>query len=349
MKPEELVIKLLQQQFVVKIDDKYGSEAINDFKLCVFQLKQLYKSIDIAQYSTIIAFVGDYPNYRPKSRMMKMENIHNVATEQLVLNFTNEDNILVVQDESFDPVALSETTFVYKWDKNDKNADQFYVKRELISFSEEGTPCEGSVFAVRTYNDLDEAMISYRDTIAISCKGKSLQESMTPSHLFFYPAPEDKLQEELYLFLTYRLRNCTVNREHNVDGSHPVDIIVTWHGTNHIAIIEIKWMGKSLNDKGEIGVSYYDSRAIEGAEQLVNYIDNNTDSFPHNVTVGYLAVFDLRRHSNTDSKADKIQRVNADYYKEREINFTTQYELNRTDFKKPYRFFIKVSNDAYKD
>ena len=190
----------------------------------------------------------------------------------------------------------------------------------MYAFSNEETPSEGSFFAVRTYNDLDEALINYRDNVAISCKGKSLSESMTPTRLFFNPSPENKLQEALEEYLVYRLRNCTVKREHNVDDSHPVDIIVTWQGTNHIALIEIKWIGKSLNERGEMGVTYNEARANKGAAQLVGYIDNNKDSFPHHVTVGYLAVFDLRRKENNDPNALKISRVNADYFKEREIN-----------------------------
>lgn len=349
MRSEELVIKLLQQQFVVKIDDMYGGDVIDDFKFCVSQLKQLYKSIDIGQYLTITAFVGNFPYYKNNGKEMGMDNIHMISTKHLVINFVRDGAVIVVQDENFDPEILSDTTFVYKWDANSEYADQFYAKRNLIPFCEEGIPSEGSFFAVRTYNDLDEALIDYRDNIAISCKGKSLQESMTQSRLFFNPAPEDKLQEELDQFLRLRLRNCIVKREHNVDDSHPVDIIVTWQGTNHIALIEIKWLGKSLNKKGVIGVVCSDSKAEDGAEQLVNYIDNNTDSYTHSVTIGYLAVFDLRRFKNTNPTAIQIQRANADYYKDREIQFKTRYELTRTDFKKPYRFFIKVSNNAYID
>lgn len=347
MKTEEILISILQKQFILKIDDMYGSEAIDDFKICVSQLKLLFKAIDINQYESIFAFVGKHTEYETNSKTMKMDNIHSVLTKSLVLNFVDEDTLNVVQDDKFDPSALSEKTFVYSWNANVKKADQFYVKGELCDFSDEDTPSEGSFFAVKTYNDLDDALRDYRDNIAISCKGKTLAESMTDSRLFFYPAPENKLQEALEEYLEYRLRNCTVKREHNVDDSHPVDIIVTWQGTNHIALIEIKWLGKSLNDKGGIGADYADSRAEEGAKQLVDYIDNNSDSYPHHVTVGYLAVFDLRRKANNNPKAEKILRTNADHYRNREINYNIRYDNIRTDFRKPYRFFIKVSKDAY--
>lgn len=349
MKPEEALVSILQRQFILKIDDTYGDEAINDFKLCVSRLKQLFKAIDIFQYESILAFVGDFPEYQAVSKTMALDNIHSVSTKKLVVNFVDADTINVIQYDHFMSEELSDKTFVYRWCGSERQADQFYIKRSLYAFSNEETPSEGSFFAVRTYNDLDEALINYRDNVAISCKGKSLSESMTPTRLFFNPSPENKLQEALEEYLVYRLRNCTVKREHNVDDSHPVDIIVTWQGTNHIALIEIKWIGKSLNERGEIGVPYNETRANKGAAQLVGYIDNNKDSFPHHVTVGYLAVFDLRRKENNEPNALKISRVNADYFKEREINYNPQYETVRSDFKKPYRFFIKVSNNAYQD
>ena len=349
MKTEETLIRVLQKQFILKIDDSYSSETIDVFKFFVTQLKKLYKSIDIGQYESIMAFVGNYAEYQTSCKTMAMDNIHSLSTKQLVVEFVDEYTLNVVLSDHFDAAVLSEKTFVYRWSANEKQADQFYIKGVLHAFSDEETPSEGSFFAVRTYNDLDEALINYRDNVALSCKGKYLSESMNEARLFFHPAPEENLQKALEEYLSIRLRHCTVKREHIVDDSHPVDIIVTWQGTCHIALIEIKWVGKSLNDEGEIGVVYADGRANSGASQLVNYIDNNGDTFPHHVTVGYLAVFDLRRKDNMDPHAVKISRENANHYKEREITYSPQYETLRTDFKKPFRFFIKVSNNAYHD
>ncbi len=349
MTTKEALIRVLQKQFILKIDDTYGNEAIDDFKFCVSQLTKLYKAIDISQYDSIIAFVGNYDEYQTVCKKMEMDNIHSVSTKRLVVEFVNEDSLNVIQEDHFDATVLSGKTFVYRWAANEKQADQFYIKGELHAFSDEETPSEGSFFAVRTYNDLDDALINYRDNVALSCKGRYLSESMNEARLFFYPAPEENLQKAMEEYLSIRLRHCTVKREHNVDDSHPVDIIVTWQGTCHIALIEIKWVGKSLNDEGEIGVEYAERRANKGASQLVNYIDNNGDTYPHHVTVGYLAVFDLRRKENNDPSAVKISHENANYFKEREISYNPQYETIRTDFKKPYRFFIKVSNNAYQD
>lgn len=350
MASEDTIIRLLQSQFIIKIDDAYQGESVKDFAMCIRQLKELYKNIDISRYATISAFVGKHSAYEGKGIEMQMQNIHSLDRDNLVVNFINEETTQILPADGFDSNRFSTDTFVYCWKRGEDRADKFMIKGEEVPFSEEETPVEGSFFAVKTYNDLDEALANYRDNVALMCKGKALQDSMTPTRLFFYAAPENLLQQALFEYLDSRLRQCDVKREHNVDESKPVDIMVKWRGTSHMALIEIKWVGKSLKADGSgFSADYSDGRARTGASQLVDYIDNNADSFPRDVTTGYLVVYDLRRLKNTDPASTTISRVNANHYKDKEIDFDPQYELTRKDFKRPYRFFVKVSNNAYQD
>ncbi|MBO4918325.1 MAG: hypothetical protein J5374_10655 [Bacteroidales bacterium] len=347
---EDTIIRLLQSQFILKIDDAYHGESVRDFTKCIRQIRELYKSIDIFRYATISAFVGKHGDYEGKGVSMQMQNIHSLERDNLVVNFVNDETIQVLPSDEFDGNSLSNDTFVYCWKRDEDRADLFMIKGKLVPFSEDDTPVEGSFFAVKTYNDLDEALTNYRDNVAPMCRGKALEDSMTPTRLFFYAAPEDLLQQALFDYLDSRLRQCDVKREHNVDESKPVDIKVRWRGTSHMALIEIKWVGKSLKADGSgFSAVYADARAKAGASQLVEYIDNNLDSFPRDVTIGYLAVYDLRRHKNTDPTSTMISRVDANYYKDKEIEYNPQYELIRKDYKRPYRFFVKVSNSAYQD
>ena len=350
MASEDTIIKLLQNQFVIKVDNAYGGEAVKDFTMCVRQLRELYKNIDISKYRTITAFVGRLDALIGNGLVMQMHNIHSLNTDNLVVNFVNGETTKVFYLEDIDVKSISNETFVYCWKLDARKADQFMIKGELVPLSEEDTPVEGSFFAVKTYNDLDEALVNYRDNVAPMCKGKALEESMTPSRLFFNAAPESLLQQALFEYLDSRLRQCDVKREHNVDKSKPVDIMIKWRGTSHMALIEIKWIGKSLNknDKTKYSVDYSEDRANKGAAQLVEYIEKNSDSFSRDVTIGYLVVYDLRR-VHKDPLQTKIPRSNADYYKDKEIVYNPQYHLIRKDFRQPYRFFIKVNNDAYQD
>ena len=348
MSAEDTVIKLLQSQFIVRIDDVYADGVVDDFKIFIRQVRKLFQHINLDQYQTITAFVGNIPYATGKGKVISIENIHAEDTTNLVINFVTEEVTEVIQNTNIDIVAISADTFVYQWSAIDEKPDQFFVKGEKMPFSIEVTPEEGSFFSKKTYNDLDAALIDYRDNFALMCRGKVLAESMTPERLFFKPAPEKSLQEALYEYLSCRLRQCDVNREHIVDTSHPVDLVIRWRGTNHMALVEIKWLGTSLKD-GEISTRYTDARARDGANQLVGYIDNNQDSFPKDVTIGYLVVYDLRRRNNNDPARTKILRADANHYKNIEISYNPQYWLDRKDIKKPYRFFVKVSNDAYQD
>lgn len=350
MVAKDIIVQLLQRQFILKIDDAYHGSAVDDFKMCLRQLIILYKQLDITRYDSITAFVGNHVCVHGKGITMQMENIHSLEKDNIVINFVDEETTRVIPSEEIDTIKLSNDTFVYCWSRHKKNADQFLIKGELVPFSEDITPVEGSFFAVKTYNDLDEALINYRDNVAPMCKGRALEESMTPTRIFFYARPEALLQEALFEYLDNRLRQCDVKREHNVNESKPVDIMVRWRGTNHMALIEIKWVGKSLkkDDKTKVSVNYADARANEGASQLVDYIDKNSDSFPRDVTIGYLVVYDLRRHNSNPLQAT-ISRADAIYYKDKEIEYNPQYDTIRNDFKKPYRFFVKVSKNAYQD
>ncbi len=350
MASEDTIIRLLQSQFILKIDDAYHAESVKDFTMCIRQIRKLYKSIDISRYATISAFVGRHSDYVGKGITMQMQNIHFLDRDNLVVHFMNEGTTQVLLSEEFDGNSLSKDTFVYCWKRDEDKADNFLIKGEMVPFSEEETPIEGSFFAVKTYNDLDEALTNYRDNVAPMCKGKALEDSMTATRLFFHAAPEDLLQQALFEYLDSRLRQCDIKREHNVDETKPVDIMVKWRGTSHMALIEIKWVGKSLKADGSgFSADYNDARARTGASQLVDYIDKNTDSFPRDVTTGYLVVYDLRRRRNTDQTCTTISRVDANYYKDKEIEYNHQYALSRKDFKRPYRFFVKVSNNAYQD
>ena len=347
MSLDENLIMVLQNQFIVRIDDAYTDGAVDDFKMLIRQLRKLFQSINLGQYQTVTAFVGSIPAVSDSGKKISIENIHAENTN-LIVNFVTEGVTKVIPDDDIDISAISYDTFVYQWSATSANADQFFVKGKMIPFSSEMTPDEGSFFCKKTYNDLDEALVDYRDNFAPMCRGRALADSMTQERLFFKPAPEDSLQEALYDYLGSRLRQCDVNREHNVDTSHPVDIVIRWRGTNHMALVEVKWLGASLKD-GEISTIYTDVRARDGASQLVGYIDNNQDSFPKDVTIGYLVVYDLRRKNNNDPARTKIPRADANHYKDIEISYHPQYWLDRKDFKKPYRFFVKVSNDAYQD
>lgn len=349
MTPEEQIIKLLQKDILLELQQSYGSFITEDFKNFVERLKSLYCSIDLSQYSSVVAVLKH--SEMGSGIKVSEKNAYQHSKGNLIVNFLDEDGYVEVISNPVDVLALSMDTFVYKWDPNASISDSFVIKGVERPYSQD--PCTNglSYFALKTYKDLDKALIYYRDNIAIEAKGKALNDALRHNRLFFKNAPEKLLQEALCEYLTATLRDMAdVKREVNVDESHPVDISITFKSTNHIALIEIKWIGKSLNDK-EDGFSgdYSNSRAEKGAKQLVDYIDANRISYPSSITAGYLVVYDLRRKNNNDPKEFKISRKKGDYYRLIELKMKTDYKRQRSDYKETYRFFVKVDRYAYSD
>lgn len=348
MNPENQIVRLLRDNILMKVQRAYGVKITDDFKSLIEKVQSLYSNIDLAQYSSVVAVLGH--TEMGFGTIMKEENVCHYSKETLIVNFLDDDGYVEVLGK-VDVVSLSNNLLVYQWTQKDQISDKFVLKGEIVEYSQE--PCTNglSYFARKTYKNLETALIYYRDNMAIEAKGKALNDALRHNRLFFKNAPEALLQEALCEYLMSTLRDqATVKREETVDESHPVDLRITFKSTNHMALIEIKWLGRSINEsESGFTANYNVKRANEGAEQLINYIDSNTESFPANATAGYLVVYDLRRNKNTNPSKDKLVRKDADFYRYKELELKPDYREIRSDYKGTYRLFIKVSNNAYQD
>jgi len=223
------------------------------------------------------------------------------------------------------------------------NKDIFMI-RENECIVPNPNPSYASIFATPTFSDLRAALEDYRlravrtshCTIFATAWKKG-----DPGRMFFQNAPESTIRKSLVHFLDVTFGgNAEVRPEQTVDATHPVDIKVTWMFTNKLALIEIKWLGKSMNEKGSITATYSESRALEGAKQLADYLDANYNEVPMHQTRGYLVVIDgrregLRRSSKTIKKSDGY------WYLDKEIVYDPEYHVIRGDFEEPMRMFAE--------
>ena len=149
------------------------------------------------------------------------------------------------------------------------------------------------------------------------------------------------MRDSLTQFLKITLRGAEVRPEQNTDESHTIDIKVTFTLTNRLALIEIKWLGKSVRKRPrKITATYSDERARVGAGRLADYLDWYMEQAPTRVTRGYLVVLDGRRHGlKIGTKTLGQQR--ARYYRNREIQFDPKYHETRDDFDEPLRMFME--------
>ena len=199
-----------------------------------------------------------------------------------------------------------------------------------------------SIFSVPHYANLADALTYYRNPVVRNSECAILETVWHDDYrLFLVEKPEDAIQRSLQRFLRHTLRdNAEVMREQNVDATHPVDIRITFQFSNRVALIEVKWLGKSKHADGSLATQYGPSRAIDGARQLADYLDSFAKSSPSSVVKGYLVVLDARRWGLSDDAAT-VTVENGMHFANQEIEFQPRYDALRTDFNQPLRMFAK--------
>lgn len=212
-----------------------------------------------------------------------------------------------------------------------------------------------SNLAKPTFRSLDDALDHYDriarhsqcDTLALAWEG-----GVDGPRLVLSARPERHMQSSLHRALSYMLRHADVTREHSTDASKPVDIRVKWRSSNVEAILEIKWLGRSLTaDSTESDQSFTDyrpSRAQEGAKQLADYLEREKSNSGANALKGYLIVFDARRRG-IKGPADRLAAADALYFQDVCLSFNPDYSAERDDFETPRRYFMAPRSDHFQE
>lgn len=157
--------------------------------------------------------------------------------------------------------------------------------------------------------------------------------------------PEKIMRSSLAQHLRSSLRDLKVvrvNEEQNQSETEPVDIEVSWGFTTHIALLEIKWLGKCLKSSGDELAAYThsESRAREGVPQLEGYIDEAHERNPGYEIRGYLVVFDGRRKGVRKWLPGEVSAADAWHYKECDIDYGETIP-DRNDFRVPVRLYLE--------
>lgn len=201
-----------------------------------------------------------------------------------------------------------------------------------------------SQYCLNCFTDLKDALLAYRDSMARTSKCHLIREAWAEENrLWFVPKPEYRLRKALANHLTSFLRHdeIDVREEQNVDESHPVDIKLVWRMENRSAIIEVKWLGKSMdNATRSVTQKFTDVRARTGAKQLAEYLESHRQQAAKEDTRGYLVIFDCRRRGISPSDAT-VSRSKGHYYATRDVSYSPEYHKTRKDFEEPIRMFLE--------
>lgn len=263
---------------------------------------------------------------------------------------TNTSNVLVLQmysdnlslprlwqNVNTDAITNSDRAIVYSYQNKDEffmaNGQKIEIKNSFNS---------ASIYALQ-YQQLEMCLQTYKEEVLHSSCVVFRECWDDPStRILFKNAPEDKMQESLEQHLRKAIRGIDVVREYNIGASKPVDVRVYWTEANREALIELKWLGKSINEKRSITATYSDARANEGAKQLKEYLDKVQQDTPTCISKGYLAVVDGRRYG-TKPDTVSITRNHGLYYRDRDVVYADEHKYYDTmnNYEKPIRFFTE--------
>jgi hypothetical protein len=206
----------------------------------------------------------------------------------------------------------------------------------------------GSRFATQ-YFELAKALEDYKVQKVFRSTCPIFSEAwFDDNHIFFKGGgkdiPEKYLQKSLYHYLetNLNLRGITpVLREFNVIGKtpKPVDLLIMWGEANRVALIEVKWLGKSIGKEGNPS-RHDNSRANEGIKQLKGYFDTAQANMSLTIIKSYLVVIDARRN-RTKKGTVTISTKDGMHYQNIELTIDADKRFydSVSGFEKPIRMF----------
>ena len=127
---------------------------------------------------------------------------------------------------------------------------------------------------------------------------------------------EDKFREDLRLFLKENLLVNIIIKEYILESKKRLDILlVDEYGVNFY-LIEVKWVGESINPSGSKISTKFNAKSInpDAFIQTLNYLEE-LDNKGENIVKAYLVVFDARKENLDDTGKDFDQSQLSDIQK----------------------------------
>jgi hypothetical protein len=335
------MVALKEDLYTSAVQKAFGAEGQAALQLLLSGIVHIYRRLDPSLRTHPLVLFTD-ATASPPVAADTPRKVHSIATltnelDGACLVRVNTDNSLEISP--LDITALpkrSQSAVVYLYsggvEKFIINGNEYRLKNPVIG-------CV-SVFCKPTFTSLTTALDNYRLKAAAHTSCLILEDAWNESSRWWLKTkPEQTMRKSLVQYLRNVLDDAEVRPEQNVDETHPVDIHVTFSMSDQRAIIEIKWLGKSIDPTGAPATAYAQGRAIEGAEQLAKYLDSSNTWGPGVRTRGYLVVFDGRR-KGLKPGATSLPIIDALHYKDKEIEFNPDYSTVRDDFSSPVRMYM---------
>lgn len=339
---------IAEDMYIPHVQRRFGPPGVEALRSLVSALRRIYRDLDPSLHTgTLMVFAR--PDGAPQAISLG-QPIYTIMAGQMIQHQVAGDcavNVLPngrleVFSAVPDPTTLSAEAIVYSY--RDRT-ERIFVDTESFAIRNPSPAAMASIFARPTFSGLDAALTRYatevvNKTVCFILDHEADGIWAEDNRLFLRAKPEEVMRRSLHQYLRDAFPDAEVRPEQIVDESHPVDIKVTWADTTHRAIIEIKWIGDSVDESGKVTTKYRDARAKEGAQQLSDYLDSDAETAGRLRTRGYLVVFDARRRGLSENQAT-ISAEDGLYYRDREIAYDPDHHTQRTDFAVPVRMFAE--------
>ncbi|MGQ2911247.1 hypothetical protein [Aeromicrobium sp.] len=349
----EAMAKIAEQLFQVHVERAHGEEGVTRLRsilACVKRVYEVRSPLSFTRALVVVAALGETTPALDHAACSAVSSTMDFAglPDDAVLEVTADGSVWA---RSLDGQAYEDfagTCVVYVYD----GATGSGYERIILETGEVSIPNPNgypSALAIPTFWELEDSLGYYSDKLASRSTCKILKSAWAGDaqkrRLVFVNSPESTMRESLAQHLRSSLRDhgaIRVNEEQNQSETEPVDIEVTWSLTTHIALIEVKWLGKCLNetDSDLASYSHSDARARDGVTQLAGYLDDAYERNPGHEIKGYLVVFDGRRWGVTTWEPGTITSDQAWYFENREIDYQAVIPT-RPDFMTPIRFYLE--------
>ncbi|MFJ5633815.1 hypothetical protein ACIQF5_14290 [Streptomyces goshikiensis] len=339
---------IVRDHFVVRVSDGLGDEGMEALREFLPIIKSVYAAIDyesISQTLTIFKSLAGSIPLPPQGAYLLEEPAELAMHNEGVLTVqVRPDGKLLAWKQEADLSLISKGSIVYRFSAD--LGEKFWVDGEEASVPP--MPGYPLLFAIPSFRDLSEALNHYASHVARPSECSILNDLWRDEgRVMWKPAPESSMQRSLYYYLKWTLRDGhpDIRQETPVDERNPVDLEVQWAGSNRIALIEVKWLGRSGTlTPPKITKEFTAVRAKEGLAQLADYLDRTRARAPFKDRRGYLIVFDARRRK-VKAETRLVSREDGFHYRDQHIAYQDDI-ISRHDIAPPIRCFCEPSLSA---
>lgn len=335
----------------------FGKDGEDGFRLLLNAVRAFFQAVPPDGLSTVFVFLYRVTGHQdheiewtmdPFATSLGTENLpgYRLRVEQasvIVVYVGGDGRYDLVETTTSPPLeALSEESLVFI---NENGVDRFVIGGRSTTMPQLTTGSRSN-FAARTVMELEEALERYRREAAeVSCPilSEVWEGGRVGPRLVFRNRPEATMRRSLGRFLSTAMSgDVSVRQEHNTDETRPVDLVVDWFGVKLRALIEIKWLGKSLtrDSDGTQFTTYGEARAQEGAGQLADYLARERSTDPDVRLRGYLAVFDGRRRNVVDPSTP-LTAGDACHFRNSDIVLTRTHAGGGPEMAPLIRYFLE--------